>query len=127
MAREVWRKVAIKRWSDKYEVSSFGRVRSVDRWIRPEGVEPYYLRGRVLRLVTVTGGYVQVSLGGQLQCLVHILVAKAFIPNPKRKPVVNHKDRNRRNNRISNLEWVTYKENNAHWRSSKLTKHQRGC
>lgn len=46
---------------------------------------------------------------------LHRIVAKAFIPNPYNKPMVNHKDRNRLNNSVDNLEWVTNLENNTHW------------
>lgn len=46
---------------------------------------------------------------------IHVAVAKCFIPNPENKPFVNHKDRNRKNNNVNNLEWVTPSENTAHY------------
>ena len=52
--------------------------------------------------------------GKDNQKLVHRLVAETYIPNPDDKPQVNHKDRNKKNNSVSNLEWVTGQENNQH-------------
>lgn len=64
-----------------------------------------------------TGGYLQVSLyKNKIKkiTLVHRIVAKTFIKNKKNKYAINHKDNNRSNNNVSNLEWVTRKENMEH-------------
>lgn len=64
-------------------------------------------------------GYLTVYLDGK-NVLLHRLVATAFIPNPENKPCVNHKDGNKQNNSIDNLEWVTQAENNRHARKTGL-------
>lgn len=81
-----------------------------------------YENGAVLRMIngvecvptiSDTEGYASVRLPDQNH-LIHRLVAEAFIPNPENKPQVNHKDGNKRNNCVDNLEWVTARENALH-------------
>lgn len=99
---------AIKEWKQiqdfpNYEVSSLGNVRNSKT-------------GRVLKQMC-KGGYLFVGLSQNSNgktTSVHRLVALAFIDNPENKPQVNHKDKNRGNNNVSNLEWSTASENNIH-------------
>jgi len=59
-------------------------------------------------------GYLKINIRAGKQGYIHRLVAEAFIPNPHNKPCVNHIDGDKKNNHPSNLEWVTYSENNKH-------------
>lgn len=88
-----------------YQVTSWGRVYNVDKqkFIYQEETEKHYLR---VDLVDRNGR--------RKHHKVHRLVAKAFIPNPEGKQQVNHKDGNKQNNSITNLEWVTDEENKIH-------------
>jgi hypothetical protein len=85
-----------------YEINEEGQVR----------------RGnRILKIQKHTNGYPYVVLcenGKPKSYRIHRLLADAFIPNPEKKPAINHIDSNRENNSLSNLEWVTTSENNLH-------------
>lgn len=73
--------------------------------------------GRVLKQKINRYGYGEVTLssdGKRKTYLVHRLVAAAFIPNPENKQTINHKDGNKLNNHVNNLEWATQKENQQH-------------
>jgi hypothetical protein len=84
---------------------------------------------RELRGSQNSSGYIQLRLMGRKGSalyLLHRLVAEAFIPNPENKQQVNHKDSNRTNNHIENLEWVTPEENVQHALKSGRMKGNRG-
>ena len=97
-----------------YEVSSMGRVRSVERIVW-NGRGYRTVQEKILKPKKAKGGYLQVHLnkdGKDKLYLVHRLVAIAFISNPDNLPQVNHKDENKENNCVSNLEWCSHEYNN---------------
>lgn len=77
-------------------------------------------RNSEIKPITNRAGYVMVRLnknGKRVALLLHRLLAISFIPNPFNKPFINHKDGNKANFSLSNLEWCTQKENIEHYRS----------
>ncbi len=113
--QERWKPV--KGYKGKYKVSNAGRVKSMPR-TRPYPTGPRKINGRVLvKIKGKQSGYMFVSLcknGVVKQHKVSRLVAIAFIPNPKNKPTVNHRNGDKANDTVSNLEWATHKENHKH-------------
>lgn len=104
---EIWK--PIDGYEGLYEVSNCGRVKSLcaTRWHKIKMRKP----------VPDKDGYLTVLLkrDGKYRCFkIHRLVATAFIPNTHHYPAVNHKDEDRQNNRVDNLEWCTAKYNNTY-------------
>lgn len=111
--QEEWR--AIKGYEGMYEVSSHGRVKSLKRMTTSSvGRKPAPVKERILSGGINLNGYrfLYLCKYGKLQRFyVHRLVALTFIDNPHNYPNINHKDENRLNNCVENLEWCTQKYN----------------
>ena len=109
---EIWKD--IEGYEGLYEVSSYGRVRSLGQFVNHNYGGYAYRKGRLLKPGLGSRGYLSVTLsknGIQKQYTVHRLVAQAFIENPDNLPQVNHKDEDRTNNNVTNLEWCDAKYN----------------
>jgi hypothetical protein len=101
---EVWKN--IEGYKDYY-VSNMGRVKSTKNGNKKIIKQKADSLGKYLLVSLCKDGFVK-------SCLVHRLVAKAFLKNKNKFPQVNHKDLNKKNNRVDNLEWVTASENSKH-------------
>ena len=125
---EIWKDIVIERngtlydYTGLYQVSSLGRVRIVN--YRGTG------KTKIKKLQIPDGKYVSVSLTRDKKLetfYVHRLVANAFIPNPNNLPQVNHKDEDKTNNNVNNLEWCTSEYNiNYGTRSKRQSETQTG-
>ena len=109
MPAEIWKD--IKGYEGLYQISNFGNVKRIqsNKYIKPHNEK----------------GYIRVALckNNKVKHLyLHRLIATAFIPNPENKSDVNHKDGNKMNNKINNLEWTTRKENMNHAKDTGLWK-----
>lgn len=112
----IWKTIAGT--DGEYQVSDTGLVKTTKT-------------GRILRPSVSRHGYERVCLfkmDRERRYRVHRLVAMAFIPNPDNLPQVNHKDGNKRNNHVSNLEWITNEDNMHHAKEHGLRAgHERFC
>lgn len=111
--KEIWKD--IKGYEGLYQVSNFGRIKSLERVAKSNkfgGVRT--IKEAILHPTDNGNGYKIVGLrkaGRRKNCYIHRLVALAFIPNPNNLKYINHIDYDRENNKVSNLEWCTQKEN----------------
>lgn len=119
---EVWKD--IKGYEGKYQVSSLGRVKSLGRKI-VSGINYSnirYTKDKILSENIINSGYPTVLLyknGQETRLLAHRLVLEAFEPNEDDTLVVNHIDRDKLNNDLNNLEWLTQSENIRHLGANK--------
>lgn len=123
---ETWKD--IEGYEEEYQVSTLGRIRSKDRIDSADR----NLSGKIIKLLPHgKTGYLKIGLhqnGKQNTVLVHRLVAKAFVANPKQYVEVNHKNGDKKDNRAENLEWCSRSHNvrHAYQKLGRKPKPQRG-
>lgn len=112
---EVWKD--IRMYKGKYQISSFGNVKSLERIVIGGGGHKRTAKGRILKSKPTNKGYLRVFLfknSISRKILISRLVCTEFHKNPFNKPQVNHKDGIKTNNYYKNLEWSTQAENMTH-------------
>lgn len=116
LADEIW--ADIEGYEGDYQISTYGRIKS-------------FKNGReiIMRPLPTRNGYLNILLcknGRHKNFSVHVLVGRAFIPNPDGKPELNHIDGEKFNCHVSNLEWSNRSENNKHAFQTGLNRQKRG-
>lgn len=114
---EEWREPSLPELKGRYEISSFGRIKRIDRISFCKDGRKRHLTEKILSPHPSPKGYMIINLStdmGNITYKMHRLIALTFIPNPNNLPEVNHKDEDKANNRVDNLEWCTHQYNSIY-------------
>ena len=125
---EIWKD--IQGYEGFYQISNLGNVKSLERVIDKGNGILQHRKERIMNKRESVDGYYVAKLNVNKKSksiAIHILVARHFIDNPNNYPEVNHKDCNRRNNQVDNLEWCTHQQNVEHSKQLGHYKTKSGC
>ena len=125
---EIWKD--IQGYEGFYQISNLGNVKSLERVVDKGNGILQHRKERIMNKRESVDGYYVAKLNVNKKSksiAIHILVARHFIDNPNNYPEVNHKDCNRKNNQVDNLEWCTHQQNVEHSKQLGHYKTKSGC
>ena len=125
---EIWKD--IQGYEGFYQISNLGNVKSLERVVDKGNGILQHRKERIMNKRESVDGYYIAKLNvnkKSTSIAIHILVARHFIDNPNNYPEVNHKDCNRKNNQVDNLEWCTHQQNVEHSKQLGHYKTKSGC
>lgn len=112
MNKEIWKD--IEGYEGIFAVSNHGRIKQYSRIVNSGNGAKRIIKEKIFKAYTKPNGYCFIRTSLKSKCInfmIHRLVAEAFIPNPYNLPQVNHKDEDKTNNVVTNLEWCDAKYN----------------
>ncbi len=114
LSNEIWKD--IKGFEDKYKISSYGRVKSLEREVNCLNNKTRKILTKILSFTTDSNNYYYVRLYPIFRkgIAVHRLIGQTFLSKGSDDTCLNHKDGNKLNNNVNNLEWTTFKKNIQH-------------